>query len=72
MNELTEQDELKINDASSKSIVERCVINFCLFGHHSWVDLPSYMLQQRKCKNCGKRQKYLTGVGSLSKGWIDL
>jgi len=43
----------------------------CYTIDHMWVeDKSDILLPRRKCASCGEEQVYLTGVGSIHKGWI--
>lgn len=33
-------------------------------------DIPTCFLPRRKCESCGDEQVYLSGAGTLNRGWI--
>ncbi len=42
----------------------------CWVIGHMWEEEKSVMLPRRKCSSCGDEQVYLSGAGTLDRGWI--
>lgn len=42
----------------------------CVIGHHWSETYQHVFLPRRKCESCGDEQVYLSGAGTLNRGWI--